>query len=294
MQMSSAKVFIFVEGKTDRYFYNKICEAFFLTRGIQYEICLAQELPKLTGGKTALLEFFKYLAKVSSLLDDFKGRKTAAIFYLDKDVDDILRKCKPSEHIVYTQHYCVENYFFAQGDLVEAVAAAASLDISDVRRGLGASSRAWRRNAAEAWKDWVKLCVFCRKLNINIDCNYGVNSSRINNGPYAPIDTVAYSARILELERRSGLTSRGFKLSFGSVSRDVDKLYRDNKFDSVFKGKWYSLFLAEDARRIAGGAANPAALPEKLMTSLQLTIDFNASWVTYFQQPLEEIVRKLL
>src|SRR5947209_4396973 len=154
MQISRAKVFIFVEGKTDKYFYNKICESVLGKAGIEYEICLAQELPQLTGGKSSLLKFFKYLKRVSSLLDDFKGEKTAGFFYLDKGIDDILKACNNSEHIVYTEHYSFENYLFQHGDLVEATAAAASLDLASVRRVLDTDKTSWRRRAAENWKDW--------------------------------------------------------------------------------------------------------------------------------------------
>ena len=115
--------------------------------GIEYEICLAQELPQLTGGKSSLLKFFKYLKRVSSLLDDFKGEKTAGFFYLDKDIDDILKACNNSEHIVYTEHYSFENYLFQHGDLVEATAAAASLDLASVRRVLDTDKTSWRRRA---------------------------------------------------------------------------------------------------------------------------------------------------
>lgn len=293
MQMSRAKIFIFVEGKTDRYFYHKICEVALAPRGIGYEICLAQELPQLTGGKEALLDFFDYLNKATALLDDFKGKKTAAIFYLDKDVDDLLKKFKSSEHLVYTEHYCIENYFFQHGNLAEATSVAANLDLTDVRRGLNMSNDAWRRRAAENWIDWVKLCVFTRSRNLGHECNYGV-TSRINLLPYAVTDSAAFSNRLADLERRSGLTQLGFKRVFGRISREVDNIYSSGRFDSVFKGKWYALFLAEDAKAIArGGAFSPQNLPDKLLTTLQLTLDFRGAWTIYFKQPLDDMIKKL-
>lgn len=294
MQMSRAKIFVFVEGKTDRYFFNKICETLLAPRGIQYEIRLAQELPQLTGGKKALLNFFDYLDKAVALVDDFKGNKTAAIFYVDKDVDDLLKKCKSSGHLIYTEHYCIENYFFEHGDLVEATAAAADLNLSDVRRGLSMNSYAWRRRAAESWKDWVKLCVFTRSRGLGHECNYAAATSRINTGPYSVTDPIAYSTHLADLELRSGLTPLGFKRVFGRVSREIDKLYSSGKFDSVFKGKWYALFLADDAKTIAsGGAFSPQNLPNKLITSLKLTLNYHGAWTAYFKRPLEDIIKKL-
>jgi hypothetical protein len=290
MQVSRANVFVFVEGKTDQYFYSKVCEAVLSPKGLDFEICLAQELPKTTGGKASLLKFFTFLSRASSLMDDFGGRKRVSIFYLDKDIDDILKKTRTSEHIVYTKYYCLENHFFANGDLVEVLAASACLLIRTVRNGLPNSNDQWRRNAAETWKDWIKLCVFSRKRNINYDCNYGVNSSRINGAPYSTVDPGLYGVRMTQLEQRSGLSARGFKLSFGRVSRDIDELFDEDEFDSVFKGKWYSLFLASDARRIGGMAV--AALPDKVLAALQVGIDVRAAWTRHFRNPLAVVIKK--
>src|ERR1043165_5845722 len=128
MQMSNVKVFVFVEGWSDRYFYDKICNATLRSKGMPYQIVLAQELPSTTGGKTALLDFYSYLNRYSSLLNDFQGKRTFALFFLDKDIDDLLKKTKKSPHIVYTQYYAVENHIIAHANLVEAIGAAASLD----------------------------------------------------------------------------------------------------------------------------------------------------------------------
>jgi len=290
MQVSKAKVFVFVEGKTDQFFYSKICELALGSKGIDFQICLAQELPQTTGGKKSLLKFFSYLKRLNSLKDTFKGKTQVSIFYLDKDIDDLLRKTKSSAHIVYTQSYSVENYFFSHGELIEAVAAAASLTLASVRSGLNTANRDWQRTAAENWKDWVKLCVYAGKHRIHYDCNYSV-LSRINRGPYTPVDPTLYAARLAELERRSNRTTRGFKLSFGYVSRQIDKLYAGGNFDSVFKGKWYLVFLSHDASRLAGGAPVAAG---QLLTALQITLDVKADWANHFTTPLYRLIRELV
>src|SRR5438477_11201049 len=89
MQMSGATLFVLVEGKTDRFFYATLTEAVCSVSGTTYQICSAQELPAGTGGKEALLSFFQYLRSRGLLVDSFKVKKTAAIFFLDKDIDDI-------------------------------------------------------------------------------------------------------------------------------------------------------------------------------------------------------------
>lgn len=291
MQVSRAQVFIFIEGKTDIYFYNKISEAVFANRGIAYEISFAHEIPTSAVGKTSLIDFFDYLDKRASLLDDFKGKQTASIFFIDKDIDDLLNKRKTSAHAIYTEYYDVENYYFSVGNLVEALSGAASLDLRVVRAALPPSNDSWRRNVAEQWKDWVKLCILTRLYNIRCDSNYGVYS-KVNAGFYAPTDTNSFSIRLADIEQQSGLTPLGFKRVYGRISRLVDGLYAAGQFDKVFKGKWYARFLAEDARRIAQGRTyNSSNLPERIKLALQMTIDFDDSWADYFKQPLEQIAR---
>jgi hypothetical protein len=289
MQVSKAKVFVFVEGKTDQYFYSKICELVLRSQEINFQICQAQELPQTTGGKKSLLKFFSYLRRGNSLKDNFKGKTKVSIFYLDKDIDDLLGKSKTSDHIVYTQTYSVENYFFRYGELVEAVAAAASLTLAAVRSTFNTENKAWQRTAAENWKDWVKLCVYSGKHRIHYECNYSV-PSRVNHGPYTPVNAIWYTDRLGELERRSTLTARGFKLSFGYVSRQIDKLYDEGDFDSVFKGKWYVTFLAFDASRLSGGATVAAG---KLLTALQITLDVREEWSDHFTVPLRRLIGEL-
>jgi hypothetical protein len=293
MQISSAQVFVFVEGKTDRFFYNGLCRESLEPIGVNYQLRLAQELPGDTGGKLALLRFFSYLEKKGALVDDFKGTRTGTLFYLDKDLDDLSGKDKLSTHIVYTESYEAENYLFSKGDLIKATAAATSLDHSHIRRELGSSSQSWRRNAAENWKDWVKLCVFSVLQKISYECNYSVHS-RINQCPYGPLLVADYIARLGELERRSGLTARGFRTVYNRISRSVDELYSEGDFDVVFKGKWYAFFLAEDAKTMAAGQPfDSSSLASKLLLGLLLTLDFSAPWTRHFRDPLENLIRML-
>ena len=249
MQMSSCELFVLIEGKEDRYFYDRICNSFFGPLSKEYQITTADELPCTERGKKALLEFFSYLSSHSALITEFKGKRTAVIFYLDKDIDDLTGTCIVSKHVVYTQYYELENYIFKYSDLTEGAAAAYSLTKSSLGKGLK-SSEEWRRKAAECWKEWTKLCIFNQVYNLNCPYAYGL-PSKVNNGPYAPLNSHAHQSCLEELERKSGLTRRGFKRVFNRISRNVDKLYRDGNFDVIFKGKWYTVFFASDVKRIA-------------------------------------------
>lgn len=293
IQISNAELFIFIEGKTDRFFYNKICDEALRSRGVRYQIRLAQELPGQTGGKGELLRFFTYLSRQNALLQEFKGRRKAALFFLDKDIEDLAGTKKNSNHVVYTEHYELENYFFIHGDLIEATAAASTLNHDDIRRLLAPDHRRWRRQVAENWKDWVKLCVFTVLRKINYDSSFSV-SSRINDGPYSALVQAEYDRRLLELKVRSGLTRKGFLRAFRRTCEQIDQLYDQGQFDRVFKGKWYSAFLVEDARRIAsGGPLDVASLPDKLILALQLTLDFQGTWTEHFRTPLRRVADAL-
>jgi len=294
MQMSSHQIFVFVEGKiNDPYFYGEICRAVVSqSSGIRYTIRQAKEIPGDTGGKPALIAFFLYLKQSSALLDDFKGKKTGIIFFLDKDVDDLLRKQRCSEHIVYTQYYDVENHIFVEGDLAKAAAAAASMDYQQMIAGIG-DYKKWRYQVAEKWKQWVKLCLFARKKDIGCECTYS-NPSKVNNPLHESLDSTAYAQYLNLLENRSGLSSVQFKNAFKRVSKQVNDFYLAGEHDRIFKGKWYAGFLEAEIKTIAQNTPfNSKTLADRLVTAITMTLDFNAPWAEYFKEPVKKLIKKL-
>ena len=159
MQMSTFSLFVFVEGLTDRYIYSQIADSECRNLGTNFSLVTAEELLGSGGGKAVLLSFFDYLKSRASLVDVFQSKTTASIFFLDKDVDDFLRRKRRSDHVVYTETYDIESYLFIHGDLCQATAASAPLDIGSVRTGIGDYNK-WRYRAAVTWKNWVTLCLF--------------------------------------------------------------------------------------------------------------------------------------
>jgi hypothetical protein len=146
MQMSSRPLFVFVEGKrTDPHFYGEICGSVCRTSEISYRICRSRELANGHGGKQTLISFFEYLRRKCALVHAFKGKSTGVLFFLDKDVDDLLRTQRRSPHVVYTRYYDVENHIFREADLIRAAAASASLDQQEVLLGV-----AWLRNGGKS------------------------------------------------------------------------------------------------------------------------------------------------
>jgi len=292
MQMSQKILYIFVESFRDRYVYSRIADPESQRWGITYQVVASDELQGGGEGKDKLVRFFDYLKSQSSLIDRFKGKTTISVFFLDKDVDDFKRTKRRSEHIVYTETYELENYLFMQGDLSEAAAASASLDIQMIRAKLG-DYALWRRNAASRWKDWVTICLFSETRKIGSMSTYGRHTSPINRGVYGPLNMNEYRSHLQTLRKRAGLSSSQFKHLFERLCRRVDKIYSGAQHDIVFKGKWYIQFLTEDIRNVARPRRFDCTYLEKrLLSTLALTLDFDEGWTDHFKAPIHGILVK--
>lgn len=292
MQMSNCQVFAFVEGKTDPYFYGKICECVCNPSRISYEVYTAQELPGAAGGKQALLIWFEYLRRRRSLIDNFKGKNTGAVFFVDKDVDDLMRIKKRSTHLVYTEYYDTENYIFKYGDVLEAMAAAACVDRVWLETQI-VSPSIWKRNLAERWKQWLTLCLFARVKKVRANVNYG-STSQVNAPLNAVVDAAEYARRLADLQVRSGLTNNQFSRAFKRVSKLVDSFYANDEYDRIFKGKWYSALFDADMRSIAmAKPINSNGLSTRLVQALSMTLDFEQRWAAYLRESVRATIKAL-
>lgn len=287
--MSATRVFIFVEGRhTDVFFYGELSRAVCDGVGLEREIVRADRVSD-SGGKQSLLGLYRYLEVADSLTGRSIGTESWCLFYLDKDVDDILGRVVLSPHIVYTPCYTVENALFMYGDLIRAMAAASSLDAADLTRRIP-DKIAWAREKATAWREFVALCLFSQKYGIHTDCTYKCNSSPLHGGG---AETVAdrLQARKVELQQRSGLTAEQIERKFRAVLRLIDRIYRKNQHESVFNGKWYVPLLMQEIEAVAGGEQyNTHALSNGLTSALRGTLDFNGMWTDHFRVPLRELI----
>ena len=292
MQMSRCALFIFVEGPNDRYIYSKIVEPVCQKNGVTYEISSGNEIDVRGGGKEVLLGFFDYLKRHGSLIDSFKGKITISIFFLDKDVDDWLRTKRHSEHIVYTETYEIENYLFIHGDLAEAAAASVSLDVRSVRTRVG-DYDGWRQRSAEKWKEWVKLCLFSNTHRIKCVSNYGQPASRVNDDPCGSVNRQKLESHLRILQEKSGVSPTQFERSFGRLSRKVDTIYAEMRYDSIFKGRWYMIFLVAEIESAAGARQfNRGSLSfGRLLSGLAQTLDFNSPWARHFTAPVSRLLQ---
>ncbi|MEW6406223.1 MAG: DUF4435 domain-containing protein, partial [Chloroflexota bacterium] len=251
MQISRTDLFIFVEGtQSDSYFYGRVCES---TRGlrVRYEICMARQLPGGAGGKQALLNFFSFLRQRRALVSLFAGRNTTCIFFLDKDLDDLQHKKKRSAHIVYTEHYDVQNYIFMHGNLLTAAAAAASVDPGRLRAELN-DAPGWCRRIAELWREWIALCLCVSEEHISCQANYRV-LSQVQTRPCGPVDAAKCGNLTRVAARKGRLPVADLRLKLAGTTSKVDKYYARGQHHRVFKGKWFANVLADDIDRIMAG-----------------------------------------
>jgi len=290
MQMSQTRLFIFVEGWSDTFFYSSLAALHCNPGGLRYELATPKALPGSAFGKPALLEFFEFLRKRRGLLTNLGRKKTAVLFCLDKDVDDLRRVLKKSPHVSYTEYCDIENYLFIHGDLAKAGASAAALDIELVRGSIG-DPTAWRRSKAHAWKTWATFCLLSQLYDLRGPCTYGQRASLVNTDGFGDDHVPSVNAMLATLRVASGLSARDFGAALSRIVRRVNRIYAAGQWDRVFKGKWYSGWLARDLARVAGTRPiNANGLDMRVRDGLVLTLDFNAEWTATLRGRLNTIV----
>lgn len=291
MQVSNHQLFTFIEGKEgDGYFYGRLCESVCSGSGHSYEQVVASQLPGAsTGGKRVLLTFFRYLRRAHFLVNDLQGKRTSVAFFLDKDIDDLERSRLRSRHVIYTEYYEVENYFYKHGDLANAAAAVASVDKRSLETGLG-DLEVWRRSRAGLWSDWVVACVFCKTRGIRNQSNYRL-TSRLNSPALSPTDAAKLATTIANIEADSGLLHDKFLTAYRRTTELVARLYASGNHDLVFRGKWYGVLMDAELRTIlAARPYNDQRLALRLASALPLTLDYDGQWAA----PLKQAIRAAL
>ena len=293
MQMSKHRVWILVEGIFDVPFYGQLCDNNKFLRKEIYTIALAKELPNFSGdGKQNLLSIYRYLNRRKALKNTLEGKEAIVLFIIDKDIDDIERTKVRSSHVLYTEYHSLENYLFRFGNLSSALSSAACLDVRLVRKRVGKESFAWTQKAAENWNLWVEYCLLVRKLKIENAKNYGETKSLMHSGAYSQCNEMKRKHLLRKAMRDSGLTDSKFNIAFKRVKKYVCRLYSQGNHDIIFKGEWYTKFLVQDAREIAGSRQyNSRRLEKRLLPCLLATLDYNGSWADYFHHAIEQLIK---
>ena len=293
MQVSEIPLYVFVEGFEDRYFYSRIVGSECRPGELEYKVITGEELHDGEGGgKGVLMRFFDYLEERKALAGTFQSKRTVALFFVDKDIDDMLGMLRIEEQLIYTESYDVESYLFNHGELSRAAAGAAGLDIDSVQTYLGDYAD-WRSRATESWRSWVKVCVFAQMYAPSSGRFYGRPQSELNDELYGPVNTEKYSECLVRL-RQPSMSKAEFEKRFCKIGKQVDLLYSKGLCDRVFKGKWYLQFLAQDVKDLARERRfNKRYLTHGLRIALEQTLDWEEPWALDLRMPVRRIIDRL-
>jgi hypothetical protein len=293
LQISRYNLFAFVEGKVcDPYFYGKLCDITCSSSNYQYEVRIAKELPNNSGGKQALVNFYKYVRTKKKLLSDFHGKKTALVFFMDKDIDDILRtKCR-SPHVIYTQYYDLQNQIFKHSNFVEGVAAALSID-PNLLKSKSLFINDWCKVVAFRWREWIALCILAQKYKVRNSANYRL-TSQVNHSLNGSLDTLKYNQKLEEIRLSLSWNHTKIAKEIGKLLKYVDKCFLNENHDRIFKGKWYNTLIEIDLKdTFRGHPLNFQGVAKRVSPTLVTTLDFSKPWSEHFTIPLKTIVNML-
>jgi len=289
LQMSNTDIIVFVEGWSDRFFYDRLVNTSCSASGLKYQIRTAKEIGANANGKVALIALFNAF-KHRGVLDGSKKQRTSAFFFLDKDIDELKNLIINSRHIGYTEHFNVENYYIIAGDLPLATAASAALEVDALRQWFG-DLDAWRRSAAEAWKTWVELCLFATLHGVACSCHFRSNST-VHKGS-GQLDETRYATALDELKRAAGLTTTEFKRRHKQIRATVKGYYASGQHDALFNGKWYRIFIHAAVKTYSQGREFRENLTRSINDSLILTIQFDGKWSDGLRRPINRLIRHI-
>jgi hypothetical protein len=287
MQISRHNLWFLVEGLLDRPFYSQIAASNPDVQKLSYTFALAQELAE-GNGKAKLLSMCQVLASKKAFNSSFKGKTIRVVVFLDKDIDDLLGIAHDSPFVIYTEHYTLENYLILHNDLVKGVANAAKLDIDSIRARITTDSFAWSQKVASLWKDWIHYCIFVNLNRIGYP-SYKSETSQFNDPPYQSTDYHSFDKAYEQAFTKSNFSKKQFDDKYDYVTQKLDCIFKENKHNSVFNGKWYFNFLACDAEIAAGSRQfDKKDLPARIRDCLLSSLDFQQPWTQYFHERISK------
>jgi hypothetical protein len=236
LQMSSARLFAFVEGRLDRSFFDRILSQVCDPAPVAYRVFAMKELPGGTGGKASLVSTFQSFRQRGLLACTVFGKSMACVFLADKDSDDFTRRQLRSPHLIYSPTYDLEGHLFSCGDLNRALADACGIT-SEQARALIPDPDVWLRNAAIHWKEWISLCLVSQSRRVNCGCTFD-RTSQVNPDPLSPPDAQQVKAFKARLASALGVSQIVLEAEFVVACRRVGRSIDDGHPLRYFKGKW--------------------------------------------------------
>lgn len=241
LQMSSASVFAFVEGRLDRPFFDRLFGQVCGSRGLKHQVIAMKELPGATGGKSMLLSTFRTFRRQGLLKSVAFGKRMACIFLADKDADDYSRRKLRSAHLIYSPSYDLEGHLFTCGDVQRALADSCGITLKQAQH-LIPNPATWLINAAEMWKDWISLCLISQHWQVNCGCTFD-RVSAINVDPLAPPNAAQLEHFKTTLAAALKVTRHQFEQIYSMTCRRVEASLHAGKPMKYFKGKWLSYLM---------------------------------------------------
>lgn len=289
MQMSSNKIFIFVEGGLDRAFMDRISARVCRPQDVGYRIYSSKELPGETGGKRVLVDFFEELSGGYHLACDAFDKKMYSLFLIDKDADDFSQRAIESPHVIYTKTYDLEGHLISCGEINRALSDAGDITIEQ-SNFLIPDPDALIVEFVKDWKYWIALCLISYANQIKCVCTFD-KCSQINQGVFSGVDLDKLECHKNDLAERMGVEREVFDLQFGEVLAEVEDSISSGNPLRYFKGKWFhhliQLYL-ESRPKIPDTNFN--GIGEKILIAIKGQVDMLTSCrcSRYFEEPFEQ------
>ncbi|WP_437080980.1 hypothetical protein [Streptomyces sp. enrichment culture] len=295
MQISQDSLFVIVEGRDlDARFYDRVCGSSAVIESAGYQVWLAEQLKDdstgaVGSGKKAVLAHFDYFKATGKLTVRSSSQKHSIAFMVDRDNEDISGGRKRSSHVIYTDMFDVEAEAFVRGNDGEALAGMFSLDSASASQ-LAADLNGWVADLANAWREWITLCIMAKAAGAGCDVGFG-RESWVNNPKYGPVEAVKLAAA----EGKVATSTRRTASEYASISTRirgrVRSCYGKGNGYRLVKGKWLAPYLVYRVKSHFGSAPVVYKGAEDYVARAYLaTCDFREKWADYYRNHLEALI----
>ena len=248
IQMSTTKVFAFVEGGLDRNFYDRVL-AQRCGLDFPYEVYAAKELPGNTGGKQPLITLHTTLKSQGKLSCVAFGKKYVCLFFADKDIDEVTEDVIHCENFLYTETYDLEGHLISCGDLKRAIADAAHLTYKQASNAVG-DQNDFIKNLTKDWIDWLVVCIISQIHKVNFGCSFERALPIEKKNDFSWQDENSKLAIIKnKICVATGMTARQYSTKQKKFEKLIHKEMTSGNILKYFKGKWFKQLLQEFAKK---------------------------------------------
>lgn len=247
-QISKSQLIIYTEGGLDRPFCEKLIKYAFPDTPWAFTVIAAKELSNETGGKPELIKLFKTLRAKKKLNFTFQEKKQVALFFADKDIDDILGKKFRSKNFIYTKTYDIEGQLLGSGDLVDAISSSCQVTTDQARSWIGAQ-KAWIDGICTKWSDWTALYIICQVHSINVGCGYSRPSTINGENALQETDIEKLNEFLIKISEKMNLPLDEVNVIFNQYKKKIADTIKSGNGLRLFKGKWLAKILQDQVKK---------------------------------------------